>query len=224
MDRSRHFGVRGLLVCGRTRDVSPKGDPAGLVRVLGWTRLAIPERPCNRRMDGFRNILENFHVGLILVIPGRSDTLRINGRAADHRPAGLRRPGGERTPTVLGPTRRRRRGVLPLPEGIPASRTWDPETWRPTAAPPYADIALALWRKRQPADEVRQERGGLRQPGLKPQPFAGPGHTCHRLTPTYHGWSLGKTSRNAAGSTLELFAWRKALFRHPKCSSQSWLS
>ena len=62
-------------------DVSPKGDPAGFVRVLGPTRLAIPERPGNLRMDGFHNILENPHVGLVCLIPGRGDTLRINGRA-----------------------------------------------------------------------------------------------------------------------------------------------
>ena len=63
-------------------DVSPKGDPPGFVRVLGPTRLAIPERAGNRRMDGFHNILENPHAGLILVVPGRERTLRINGRAS----------------------------------------------------------------------------------------------------------------------------------------------
>ena len=63
-------------------DVSPKGDPAGqLVRVLDDTTIAIAERPGNRRADGYRNILQNPHVGLIFLIPGRGDTLRINGRA-----------------------------------------------------------------------------------------------------------------------------------------------
>ena len=46
-------------------DVSPKGDPAGFVKVLDDRRLAIPERPGNRRADGYRNILRNPHVGLI---------------------------------------------------------------------------------------------------------------------------------------------------------------
>ncbi len=63
-------------------DVSPKGDPAGqLVRVLDDRTIAIAERPGNRRADGYRNILQNPHVGLIFLIPGRGDTLRINGRA-----------------------------------------------------------------------------------------------------------------------------------------------
>lgn len=62
-------------------DVSPKGDPPGFTLVLDDRTIAIPERPGNRRADGFHNILENPHVGLIFLVPGRSDTLRINGRA-----------------------------------------------------------------------------------------------------------------------------------------------
>jgi PPOX class probable FMN-dependent enzyme len=63
-------------------DVSPKGDPAGqLVYVLDDTTIAIAERPGNKRADGYRNILSNPHVGLNFLIPGRGDTLRINGRA-----------------------------------------------------------------------------------------------------------------------------------------------
>ena len=63
-------------------DVSPKGDPAGdLVHVLDDRTLAIAERPGNRRVDGFHNVLANPHVGLIFLIPGRGDTLRVNGRA-----------------------------------------------------------------------------------------------------------------------------------------------
>ncbi|PZG12421.1 pyridoxamine 5'-phosphate oxidase [Micromonospora craterilacus] len=64
-----------------TCDVSPKGDPAGFALVLDDRTIAIPERPGNRRADGYRNILANPHVGLIFLIPGRTDTLRINGRA-----------------------------------------------------------------------------------------------------------------------------------------------
>ena len=63
-------------------DASPKGDPAGqLVHVVDERTIAIAERPGNRRADGYRNILENPHVGLNFLIPGRGDTLRINGRA-----------------------------------------------------------------------------------------------------------------------------------------------
>src|SRR6476620_11592715 len=62
-------------------DVSPKGDPPGFVGVLDDTTVAVPERRGNKRADGFRNVLSNPHVGLVSVIPGRGDTLRINGRA-----------------------------------------------------------------------------------------------------------------------------------------------
>jgi uncharacterized protein len=62
-------------------DVSPKGDPAGSVLVLDDRTLAVPDRPGNRRVDGFLNILENPHVGLIFLVPRRSDTLRVNGTA-----------------------------------------------------------------------------------------------------------------------------------------------
>ncbi|WP_435592358.1 pyridoxamine 5'-phosphate oxidase family protein [Nocardia sp. bgisy118] len=62
-------------------DASPKGDPAGFVKVLDDHTIAIPERPGNRRADGYLNILSNPHVGLLFLIPGRRETLRINGRA-----------------------------------------------------------------------------------------------------------------------------------------------
>lgn len=63
-------------------DASPKGDPAGqLVHVIDDTTIAIAERPGNKRADGYKNILDNPYVGLNFLIPGRGDTLRINGRA-----------------------------------------------------------------------------------------------------------------------------------------------
>ena len=62
-------------------DVSPKGDPPGFSRVVDGKTLLIPDRPGNRRADGLNNILENGHVGLIYFVPGRGDTLRINGHA-----------------------------------------------------------------------------------------------------------------------------------------------
>jgi len=63
-------------------DASPKGDPAGhLVHVIDDVTVALAERPGNRRADGYRNVLTNPHVGLLFLIPGRGDTLRVNGRA-----------------------------------------------------------------------------------------------------------------------------------------------
>ena len=63
-------------------DVSPKGDAPGFVRVLDDRHLVIPDRPGNRRLDGMKNLLQNAHVGTIFLIPGREETLRVNGRAS----------------------------------------------------------------------------------------------------------------------------------------------
>lgn len=63
-------------------DVSPRGDPPGFVRVIDERTILIPERPGNRLADSLRNILANPRVGLLFMIPGIGDTLRVNGRAA----------------------------------------------------------------------------------------------------------------------------------------------
>ncbi len=71
-------------------DVSPKGDPPGFVRVLDDKTLAVPERPGNRRADTFRNVLQTPRVGLIFLIPGKRETLRVSGEAMIVRDADLR--------------------------------------------------------------------------------------------------------------------------------------
>lgn len=62
-------------------DVSPKGDQPGFVQVLDDTTLALPDRPGNNRLDTWKNIIQNSAVGLIFLIPGMNETLRINGHA-----------------------------------------------------------------------------------------------------------------------------------------------
>lgn len=62
-------------------DVSPRGDPPGFVKVLDDRTLLIPDRPGNRRVDSMKNILENGRVGLLFLVPGIEETLRVNGRA-----------------------------------------------------------------------------------------------------------------------------------------------
>lgn len=62
-------------------DVSPKGDPSGFVKILNDKTLAIPDRPGNQKADTFTNILQNPNVGLIFLIPGVKETLRVNGKA-----------------------------------------------------------------------------------------------------------------------------------------------
>jgi PPOX class probable FMN-dependent enzyme len=86
-DLTRQFVERAPFVCVATAapdgscDVSPRGDPAGFVRILDERTLLVPERPGNRIADSLRNILANPHVGLLFVIPGVGDTFRVNGRA-----------------------------------------------------------------------------------------------------------------------------------------------
>jgi PPOX class probable FMN-dependent enzyme len=64
------------------QDVSPRGDPVGFVQILDATTLAIPDRLGNRRADSMENILQNPRVGLIFLIPGKTETLRVSGTAA----------------------------------------------------------------------------------------------------------------------------------------------
>ena len=128
-------------------DVSPKGDPPGFALVLDDTTIALPERPGNRRADGFHNILANPHVGLIFLVPGRGDTLRINGRARLVREA----PFLDRM-VVQG--HRPRLAVLVhidtiffhCSKAFLRSRAWRPETWDTESVPPRAQISKALER------------------------------------------------------------------------------
>ena len=71
-------------------DVSPKGDPAGFVKVLDTHTLAIPDRPGNHRYDGFLNILETGRIGLMFMVPNRREVVRVNGSAQVVRDLALR--------------------------------------------------------------------------------------------------------------------------------------
>ena len=62
-------------------DCSPRGDPAGFVAVLDERTVLLPDRLGNNRTDSLRNVLENPHVGMLFMIPGVDETLRLNGRA-----------------------------------------------------------------------------------------------------------------------------------------------
>ena len=136
------FGLVATSAADGTCDVSPKGDPPGSVLVLDDRTIALPERAGNRRADGFANMLGNPHVGLLFLIPGRGDTLRINGRARL-----------TRDPDLLD--RMVVRGHRPLlavvvdvdavyyhcAKAFLRSRLWEPESWRPDAVPSRPVIA-----------------------------------------------------------------------------------
>jgi PPOX class probable FMN-dependent enzyme len=84
---TRQFVERSPFVCVATArpdgglDVSPRGDPAGFVRILDERTLLLPERPGNRLADTLTNLLADPRVALLFLIPGVGDTFRVNGRA-----------------------------------------------------------------------------------------------------------------------------------------------
>jgi PPOX class probable FMN-dependent enzyme len=148
-------------------DVSPKGDPSGqFVHVIDERTIAIPERPGNKRVDGFLNLLQSPHVGTLFLVPGRGDTLRVNGRGtiladADYFDA----------MTVKG-----KRPILALeiaveevffhcPKAFLRSETWKPESWDPTALPSVAQmvyamdqgLSLAEWEKELSDEKIRTQ-------------------------------------------------------------------
>ena len=148
-------------------DVSPKGDPPGFAVVLDDTTIAIPERPGNRRVDGFRNVLANGHVGLVFFLPGRGDTLRINGRARLVRDA----------PFFDAMVVKGHRPVLAMvveveevfhhcSKAFARSHLWEPETWEPDAVEPRAVIAKTLERPEQDLAEIERYYGPSYAEGL----------------------------------------------------------
>jgi len=150
-----------------TCDVSPKGDPAGFTHVLDDTTIAIPERPGNRRADGFRNILSNPHVGLIYLVPGRGDTLRINGRARlvtdapffddmvvkNHRP-------------VLALVVDVEQVFYHCSKAFLRSKLWDPASWDHDGLPSRAVISKTLERPDASLDELNRYYGPDYEKGL----------------------------------------------------------
>jgi len=142
-------------------DASPKGDPAGhLVHVLDDLTVALAERPGNRRADGFLNVLENPHVGLLFLVPGRGDTLRVNGRARLVREA----------PFLDDMADKGRRPLLAMvveveevfhhcAKAFLRSGLWQPETWAPDALPSRAEIARLLERPDTPLEELERYYG-----------------------------------------------------------------
>jgi PPOX class probable FMN-dependent enzyme len=75
------FVLLGSIDASGNMDVSPKGDPAGFVQLMDNKTLLIPDRPGNQRGDTLSNILQNPSIGLLFLVPGRKDTLRVNGTA-----------------------------------------------------------------------------------------------------------------------------------------------
>lgn len=121
------FLVIGTQSADGRADVSPRGDPAGFVQVLDDQRIAIPERPGNKRLDTLTNILENPAVGLLFMIPGFEETLRINGRATLSRdPHLLERMTIHNRPPKVAILVRVEEAFLHCAKAFKRSNLWDP--------------------------------------------------------------------------------------------------
>lgn len=137
-------------------DASPKGDAAGFVLVLDERTLAIPDRPGNRRADTFRNVLANPRVGLLFLVPGRVETLRINGRARISRePDLLQRMAVQGRPPLLALVVEVEEGFVHCGKCMLRSRLWEPAAW-PTVAdlPSHAQCLLDQAKPAQSLEEV----------------------------------------------------------------------
>jgi len=137
-------------------DASPKGDPAGhLIHVLDSRTIVIAERPGNKRADGYLNVLVNPHVGIISLIPGRNDTLRINGRARlvrdapffDHLAVRGQRP-------VLAMVVEIDEVFSHCPKAFMRSEIWEPSTWKPDALPSTAALCKAVLEPPETLEEL----------------------------------------------------------------------
>ncbi len=118
-------------------DVSPKGDPAGFVQVLDEHTLAIPDRPGNRRADSLSNIIQNPQVGMLFLIPGKRETLRINGRARIVRDAWLREQMAVRGKApALAIVVQVEEAFMHCAKCLIRSQLWQPESW-----PDFSELA-----------------------------------------------------------------------------------
>lgn len=119
-------------------DASPKGDPPGrLVQVVDDRTIALAERKGNRRVDGYRNVLANPHVGLDFLIPGRGDTLRINGRARLVRDAPfLDEMAVDGVRPLLALVVEVETVFFHCAKAFLRSKLWKPETWDPEGVVP----------------------------------------------------------------------------------------
>jgi uncharacterized protein len=149
-------------------DVTPRGGPAGFVGVLDDDHLAIPDATGNNRLDTLRNVVATGHAALIFLIPGRDQTLRVNGRArvtADAAVLDRLRPVGKPPKTAI--VVKADEVYAHCPKAFVRSRLWDPATWPAAGAQPSpAEVSHAHLRRHDPALTVaeveRQQEDALR--------------------------------------------------------------
>ena len=118
-------------------DVSPRGDAPGFVLMLDDRTLVIPDRPGNKRIDSLRNIVTHGGIGLLFMIPGVGETLRINGQASIVRDADLlARLEAQGKVPALAIVVEIEEAFLQCPKALKRSRLWDAATWPEQGALP----------------------------------------------------------------------------------------
>lgn len=141
-------------------DVSPRGDPAGAVRVADPTTLILPDRRGNRRVDSLRNLVANDQVGLVFLVPGSDDTLRINGRAtlSMHQPLLDATPMQGKAPN-LAVIVDIEEAYMHCPRAIRRSGLWDTATWPETGTfPTMTEILHQQLHMAGTVEELARER------------------------------------------------------------------
>ena len=141
-------------------DISPKGDPSGFVAVLDEKTLAIPDRVGNNRLDTFDNLLACPEVGLLFMIPGNGDTLRVSGRGRivrDDTLQGRLAVNGRPPNVVLVVTVEE--AFIHCPKCIARAKLWSPDHWPDRGDVP--SLAEALVAHATPAETVADVQAAI---------------------------------------------------------------
>jgi PPOX class probable FMN-dependent enzyme len=111
-------------------DVTPKGDKPGFAAILDDSTIAIPDRPGNNRLDTLENIVANPAVGLLFLIPGMNETLRVNGDARITVDAALReRLAVDGKPPLSVVVVTVKAAYMHCAKAFMRSQLWSPESW-----------------------------------------------------------------------------------------------
>jgi PPOX class probable FMN-dependent enzyme len=139
-------------------DATPRGGPPGFVAVLNEHHLAIPDATGNRRLDTLTNVIASGHVGLLFLIPGRDQTLRVNGRACvSAAPEILEAAGAVGKPPRTAIVVRTDEVYAHCPKAFVRSHLWDPATWPSSdEVPTAAEVMLA--HLRDPSRTLAEEQ------------------------------------------------------------------
>jgi hypothetical protein len=137
------FLLMGTVCLEGNLDVSPRGGPAGFVRILDEKHIAIPDLNGNNRLDSIRNIINQGKIGLLFLIPGLGETLRVNGSASittdkeilEIFPSELKTP---KTAIVV----QIETGFIHCAKSFMRGGMWEPETWKDKECRPSAGQIL----------------------------------------------------------------------------------